>query len=495
MREEEPNTSEPPAVSAEELVLRSRNLLGELEDLECFLASKNRRESELGSVELRQFKNSIIAESNSLQKSLRQLTGADLTSEKTVHTLRSSNLPFYEAVWAAAKRSTGLIAFNKRFYWDETADDIKAINTRISDRTPVKTRRRNVLVDIVTRGGLEWVKVSTITETRLLFDMAKAGWENGEDSDDVEPSVAGSGDELSLVKLARELSRAAQATRIHYRHPQIRFVLPKVALGIIPAIDSLIANIQATGAQVECGPSPTANCGTPAPALKDIAENLLVDPFADFSPTLNIDCTILLALVSDLSHGAVAPEPRFHHAIMRQIELEKQEKLLPDLLFPAMGARELVCTREAHRRMREIVELIGTRTEKGRTALLMGDDPGKPRDVLVREFRELSDHHVPEHWNLPVKVVESDVDARKTLPATAKIVAENLSEINRSVFLFGWASGQTTISSNRTVAKLIENLVEEHRKGDDEMGPSIWLCPTARSLVGKEKNRRSWGKG
>ncbi|KAH0547577.1 hypothetical protein FGG08_000302 [Glutinoglossum americanum] len=495
MDEDESNIPGPPTVGAEELVLRSQNLLGELEEFEEFLAGKNRRESELGNVELRQFRNSITAES----KSLRKLTTADPTSEKTVHTLRSSNLPFYEAVWAAAKSSTGLVAFNKRFYWEEASSGSRAVNKKVSSGNTAKTKQKNVLVDIVTQGGLEWVKVSTITEARLLFDMAKAGWEQLSDSEDGEdeedgdgaaPSATGSGDELSLVKLAEELSRAARATRIRYKHPQVRFVLPKIGLGTTPEIDTLIANIKATGAQVECGSSLSAD-GTHVPALKEVACNLLVDPFAGFSPTLNIDCTILLALVSDLSHGAVALQPRFHRAIVRQIELEKQEKLLPDLLFPAMGVRELVCTREAHRRMREIVELIGTTTERRRTVLLMGDDPSKPREVLVDEFRELSDYEVPRDWNLPIRVVESDIDAGKPLPATAKIIAEKLSEINRSVFLFGWASGLTTISSNRTVAKLIENLVEGHRKGDDETGPSIWLCPTARSLVGKEKNRKS----
>jgi Protein of unknown function (DUF1308) len=422
-------------------------------------------------------------------------------SEKTVHTLRSSNLPFYEAVWEAAKRSTGLVAFNKRFYWDEaTSSAGTVVNRKESPEALVKTKRRNVLVDIVSQGGLEWVKVSTITETRLLFDMAKAGWEElsdqdedygGDegDGDDGAPSAVGNGDELSLVKLAEELSRAAKATRIRYKHPRVRFVLPKIALGVTPEIDALIANIEATGAQVECGSSLFTN-NTSVPAIGDVAQNLLVDPFAGFSSTLNIDCTILLALVSDLSHGEVKLEPRFHRAIIRQIELEKQEKLLPELLFPAMGTRELVCTHEAHKRMREIVGLIGTSTEKERTTLLMDDDPEKPRDVRLNEFQRLSEYEVPRYWNLPIKVVEGNIDARKTLPPTAKIVAKNLSEINQSVFMYGWVSGRTTISSNRTVAKLIENLVEEHRESDDEMGPDIWLCPTARSLVGKEKNRK-----
>jgi hypothetical protein len=68
MDEDESTTPGPPTVTAEELVLRSHNLLGELEEFENFLGSKNRRERELGNVELRQFRNSIIAESKSLQK-------------------------------------------------------------------------------------------------------------------------------------------------------------------------------------------------------------------------------------------------------------------------------------------------------------------------------------------------------------------------------------------------------------------------------------------
>ena len=37
-------------------------------------------------------------------------------------------------------------------------------------------------MDFVARSGEEWVKVSTVTETRLLFERAKAGWEDGASS-------------------------------------------------------------------------------------------------------------------------------------------------------------------------------------------------------------------------------------------------------------------------------------------------------------------------
>lgn len=75
----------------------------------------------------------------------------------------------------------------------------------------------------------------------------------------------------------------------------------------------------------------------------------------------------------------------------------------------------------------------------------------------------------------------------------ARKVAEQITPINRSVFFYGWARGLTTVSSNRAVAKLIEATVS--REGDvagvGVAGPEIWLCATARSLVGKERSRRA----
>jgi hypothetical protein len=66
-------------------------------------------------------------------------------------------------------------------------------------------------------------------------------------------------------------------------------------------------------------------------------------------------------------------------------------------------------------------------------------------------------------------------------------------DINESVFLSGWAAGYTTITSNRIASKAIEKAIEENRKSDDEVGPKVWICPTARSLVAKEKDRRDGG--
>ena len=383
-------------------------------------------------------------------------------------------------------------------------------------------------MDIVAQDGEEWVKVSTITENRLLFEKAKAGWEGADSSsescdggDTVNPngtlhaeeedSDEDDDDRVELLKMADDLRKASQAVRIRYKHPRVRFVLPKISEGSTFEIDKILADIRATGATVQCGDDPRAlQQSSPLGTSKDVNINgledtpleaifssLLIDPFSNFTPTLNIDCTILLALVSDLSHGLITPEPWFHPAIRRQIDLEAKEQLLRTSLWPAMGARALVCTFKAARRMREIVGLIGTEPERIRMELLLGEGPrgeGKTAEELRDAFDLTSSYPVPKEWRLPIKVVHAEVDM-SSLPRVAEKVAAQLTEINKSVFLFGWLNRWTTISSNRTVAKLIESVIEGEQKmgreeGGEVVGPQVWLCPTARSLVGKEKGRK-----
>jgi len=248
--------------------------------------------------------------------------------------------------------------------------------------------------------------------------------------------------------------------------------------------------------------------------------------------------------------------------------------------------------------MREIVDTIGTSSEKARTAILLGDEGdgghdkqdgalnkaqmtiafdsvprghkpdsldaeqsrihgadfaaerfesathrSKSQAELVKEMQEWSAHPVPENWQLPIRVVDQNEDGcQSSLPSAAQQVAERMTPINRSVFLHGWAAGRTTITSNRTVAKAIEadldkfhdatelekqigpskddDIKEVHledntvdvdaseasakvletkrnlRSSADLTDPSIpdgiawphmWVCPTSRSLVGKEK--------
>jgi hypothetical protein len=515
---------------ATSLVNKCRRLLGEIDTLQSML-TRDLRNPQL--VEVRSLRSNVLSELRMLEKLSRKVHAVSATANaetgshdddaelRLLHALRSSNLPFYEAVWNVAKNTcTGLVAFGKRFYWDAGAQHGgKGPEESQVKKKPSQDKRKSVFVDIVADDGEEWVKVSTISETRLLFEMAKKGWEadsedggDGEtrtvlrnyDNDDFDSDDDGD-DEVELIKLACDMRKAANATRIRYKHPRLRFVIPKIEEGKSPEIDDLLKEIRSYGITVNCGGevarARTEDAEGPEHAAVEEGElsQLLPSPFKRFTSTLNVDCTLLLAMVSDLSHyKTVTLSPSHHKAIFKQVEVEKQRPLLPTELWPAMTAHDLVCTEEAARRMREIVDTIGTEAERKRTQLLMGDAPFNDCDTasLLENFQESSDYEVPSGWKIPIRTVsaKSAIEAatdQGTLPPVSRKVAKILSDINYSVFMYGWSTAVTTISSNRTVVKQIETTIEEHRNGDEGLeGPPVWVCDTARSLAGKDKDRK-----
>lgn len=366
-------------------------------------------------------------------------------------------------------------------------------------------------MDIVAQDGQQWIKVSTVTENRLLFELAKAEWEGADSDSDsdgdgllvnglahaiVHNDISANGqysvcenkdedERVEIIRQAQDLHKAALAHKIHYKHPSITIMLPKISKKPPPEIARILGTIRSTGATVHLGPV------APPPDLCSAFKNIVPDPLANLTSILNIDCTILLALVSDLSHKATTPEPWFNKAISRQIELEKQEQLLPSTLWPAMAGKDLVCTEEAARRMREIVDTIGTEGERKRTDLLIllpDQTQAKSADAVRHAFAELSNYTIPSDWILPIQVIKFNMNDISQLPPAAQKVKESLTSINQSVFLYGWTKDLSTLTSNRTVAKQIEEIVEGEE--GEQVGPKVWLCSTARSLVGKEKGRR-----
>ncbi|KAL4866322.1 hypothetical protein BDV12DRAFT_199264 [Aspergillus spectabilis] len=537
-----PSSTRQSQTLANSLLTRCRTLLSELDAFKALLAETYRNPQ---IIEMRSLRSNVLSELRTLEKLEAQLDeavaaglsarvrGMNVAEPETdskvedemreaeeaelrvLHALKSANLPFYEAVWTIAKRScTGLVAFGKRFYWEGEEKKSKKCG-----KGKNKDKRKSVLVDIVADDGEEWIKVSTISETRLLFEMAEKGWEgdsDGEEGGEVrtvlknhdhgEDSGDDDDDEIELIKLASDMRKAARLVRVHYRQPRLRFVIPKVEEGRTPEIDDLLKAIRSYGVTVSCGEvvftsEPDAEGAQPMngdASAQDEVRNLLPNRFKRFTSTLNVDCTILLAIISDLSHCKdITPSLKHHKAINRQIEIERERPLLPTELWPAMESRELVCTSEAAKRMREIVGTIGTETERERMAVLMGDRTGVDTKSasLLDELQKLSDYQVPSQLGLPIRVVDvkgatNSENKQTKLPPISGKVESILSDINASVFMYGWASRIMTISSNRTVVKQIETMIESHRDDETLQGPLIWVCDTARSLIGKEKGRK-----
>lgn len=351
-----------------------------------------------------------------------------------------------------------------------------------------RTRKYQSLVDIVAQNGLEWIKVSSITEKRIIWDLAKAGYAGSSSDEDFSEDELS--DSVGLLKQVQALVKASGATRIRYHHPSIRLILPRIQTNGRREVQNVLDQIRALGVTVQ-----TAEDIPRSRPVADVFDQLAADRYATFSETINLDCTILLAFVSDLSHGRVEPQDWHNKDIARQIKLEAEDQLLPSNLWPACGERKLVCTREAADRMHEIVRIFGTETETKRAALLIHEDSDgtEPltRQQCIEAFQKLSDYQIPLSWNLPVKVVDFDLDSLKSsLPPISREVEKVLISINKSVFFYGWSTGNTTLSSNGSVAKAIEAKIEENRVHDEDTGPDIWLCTMLRSLVGKEKERR-----
>ncbi|KAK5167606.1 uncharacterized protein LTR77_007305 [Saxophila tyrrhenica] len=463
-----------------DLVIRANAVLSELE---AFRERLKQLRME-GTVETAHFKNTIKSELGMLDK-----LADKPESDATNHIARSSNLPFLEACWTTAKRSKDVTALLKRLFFNA---ELPTSSNKVHSRPVGKSKKSKKMhdevakVDVIDDGGRTWTKISLVTNTRLLFDLAKEGWDSGgsdNESEDAQSDAKSADDdtEIPLVKTARELARASKAFRVRTRHPVVYLILPRIKLGETPEVDNIIEKCRKTGVIVICG----EDTRPPVP-FETAAPIMATDVLTTFSDVLNIDCTILLALVSEFSHAKVSKEPWFHTALQRQVEIEDNENLLPSLLYPAMKGHPLVCTFEAAKRMREIVDTIGTPSEKARTAIFMGNDT--PTENLISELQEWSAYAVPSDLQLPIRVLEQDQsDLQSSLPKEAASVREHLTEINNSVFMYGWATGRTTITSNRIVTKQIDSELEQFSDLDDSVWPKIWLCPTARSLVGKEK--------
>lgn len=140
-----------------------------------------------------------------------------------------------------------------------------------------------------------------------------------------------------------------------------------------------------------------------------------------------------------------------------------------------------------------IVDTLATDAERHRANLLLaqGDRANYSSAELVAEWATLSDHEVPEGFKLPIQVMPVNLDTiTNGLPTVADRVAAELGELNKSIFLYGWANGLTTLSANRGRARQIETIINEHGLQDGEAGPHIWLCGESRSLIAKHGRRR-----
>ncbi|KAL9088841.1 MAG: hypothetical protein Q9159_002877 [Coniocarpon cinnabarinum] len=451
--------------SLESLLTRARGLLDELTR---FKEHASKRPYRQRSIPMRDFEGGIRSEITHLEKVASSNTNPDTTpnngidnigehkplSGNTAAALRTSNLPSYALIWRTAKSSQGITAFRQWFRINPSAS---------GRRTENKLKRaQKALVDIVAEDGEVWIKVSSITPKRILYDCAKEGWgrfgeglegsdaenedqktetstPNGRDGStgDIERDVP----EIPLLRSARDLVAAAKANRVRGRIPQVRLILPRISKGDSSEIDLLLHQMTKLGCTLTLSPEYPSH----EPNLEDVLDAMPVNPMARLSTTLNIDCTILISLISDISHVSnLKPESWFNAMLLEQLKFESEEALLPNILYPVLKGRRLVTTEKAAAQCRVIVETIGNENEKKRCTVLL--DCCKEEEAR-KSLQQLSDYDVPADLLISIEVFRDDVVPVDAVPRShiserlLVAVCGKLSKINGSVFGFGWRTG------------------------------------------------------
>ncbi|KAI0409524.1 hypothetical protein F4802DRAFT_148075 [Xylaria palmicola] len=414
----------------------------------------------------------------------------------SAHRISSSNFPYLHAVWDTAKRSKNIVKLRYPVFSGPFRRRILAPAIRIRDvmsqgaSEPKRNQNgRSTRIDVICDGGLTWYKVSTITNRRLLFDMAKEAVYCGE-SDDSESSSGITQDpsDIPLIKLARSLKTIAQGHQVRNTSPTPALVLPRIVEGEHAEIDKVVKLCRDIGVHVFCGDATPP----PPPLSEGLLYEMVPSPRRNITPELNIDTSVLVALTSDISHFRVTKQPWFGQSQLDHIDLETSGPLIPQLCS-LLRHHTLVCTEEAATSLARIVHTMGTATENARAHLLLTPDDSIIHEQRMKAFRALSVHSdsIPSDLKLPIRIVDLHTPSSGAYEDHCNSpfleALEVLAQPGRSVFSFGWAKGLTTVTCNALAVKQLEKSLEGIPSLDVSAWPSIWAFSSSRPLVGVPK--------
>lgn len=451
---------------------------------------------------IHEFVTSIKGTGNSVQRILKareniQSGGADDQSreerdKKDTAIIQGCGLKSHQEQWDAIKRTHGLMAFRRRFSGNSA--------------------KLGTTVDAVVENGTEWVKVSVVTEKKLIYQMAQEGWNPDDSTDEESDESDGENTGIGIVKTASQLIKAARSNCCNTRIPRVRLVLPNLTEGRVEAIDKLLGRIRCLGASkrqegdveilVDCSNSQFLE--TPIPPLELAFANLFRDTNLDrLTSTVNLELTILISLASDIAHAEIEPKEWYSMQTMSHLEDEAHAPgARLQVVYSALKGRRLECTHEVAREFCNIVDDLGTETTKARAAIMFGwkdvqegirilrrseiplangsgNDTITPSDQpdlaesknLIEEWQKLSIYPVPEGLQFPVRVIEEDIFDDKDyasliragkLPPVASKVWEKLDRpYNRSCHLWGWMQDITTVSANSLNTRLVDATVDK----------------------------------
>ncbi|KAI9163805.1 hypothetical protein HJFPF1_05432 [Paramyrothecium foliicola] len=417
--------------------------------------------------------------------------------------------------WDILKRCQSLVAVNQSF--QASSKDIRRKEVSSSGASGRekqllhKTLKEQGKVEVdVVEGGKEWLDIRPLQMDRLARQMTENGWGWGDHSrGDVVDE-----DEWSDMPLARQVKKlvtAAKMNRHEYEIPRVRIVMPNLGSeneDILILLDQFCRIDSIVKVMIELRDGTFLM--TPSPPVAIAVENLKGDELATLTRTLNMDHTVLVDLISDLTHFELQAQSWQAPTTQSQILEERQHGgLMYRVLYPLLMNRRLVCTREMAEHFHDMLTTVGTKTERERGHLLVplyAETRNLSPTAIRKRFQELSIHTLPDSIQVPVEVLHDEdwgtaaveqavADGR--LPRVALDVARcgGFKSSKLSIYMHGWATGRTTITSNKEIRGQIRTWVEANRHSDDERGPMIWKIDVTRNLLAKSASPPPWFEG
>jgi len=468
--------------------------------------------------ELRQLQEAAPASSpihglSNLLKAQQQTLGK-MQQRRAAGKLSHDNYTAFKSVcwydrWALVKKSHDLIYVdNVSFPRSPRAPVIPGVGWIRYKNGPFQ--ERPVVIDAVVDSGATWLKFMSISTRTLEFQVLSDGTES---DDETTGNLSG---HSIFVETIIKIVNAAR-----WNHcPHVHFVLSRLMEGESDVVDKVLSAVrnmtdgQAVKITISCAnskfmTSDVPKLSTAIAALVGGRELFVGEDCRRLTPVVNLDPTVLTSLVSDLHHRPIPLQPQAQQelivytqsALNNDDDVEEsgqvpRNEILVKVLLPALRGRKLVCTKLAAKYFRELIGAISTSSEEFRASLILPPEGAeKPHDELVAGLQKWSNVTIPHDLLLPIEIVDDvtvenveKLVSSKNLPPMAIKVARDLSPLNRSIYLYGWANRVTTVTGHRGINRQVQLSVARHWKlGPDDRPPDVWHRLLSGSLFLREK--------
>jgi len=443
--------------------------------------------------------------------------------------------------WSVIKKCRGLVAINKEFPRSPRMPVPPGSGWLAYKDQPLQ--EKPIAVDAVIDSGATWLKFVSISPKSLAYQVVAEGWESEPESgdEDEEDDDKDGSEGLGNTEFADNIKKIVLAARWnHCRH--IHLVLPSLREPHSEAVERMLTYVRtkigapdvritiscAGSSLLQDRPPPLQDALT---ALVGGRDALVADDCGRITETVNLDPSVLVSLVTDLHHGPIDLQPLSQQKVITKSLLDHETDnndlvsrgdILAEVLYPALRGRKLVCTRMAVRYFRQLIKSISTRSEEVRASLILPPEAPPPlrepdsqdseqqsgtasmsASDRRRELQKWSSVPVPEDLHLPIEIVPDVTlenigkyfgaeELAKGRLSMVLGIANDLSPLNRSVYLHGWSNSITTLTGHRGIERQIQLSLAAHWVRGDEskyntMPPDIWHRHIGGYLVHRDK--------